>query len=235
MTTLNRQRANILFSNFLSQVGDQMQDGVIEKSAAKPDEVERLKLLSPQEVAQVERIFETPAALRWNGGPVLGYAYIGASLSTILSCLQPPHTASGSYKASPSKDSVQLQDILEVFEHECAITWYHASSRTFYIVLERDTSDRPLHSNVFQLQAWMQTLICAKELHRRGISRTVSQQEVLEVLRRSLRFGLEIASRYRLWDEDGALESKGWDLTTGALEVSSGVKVNVRREGQKEL
>lgn len=65
MTTLNRQRSNILFSAILGET----------------------RILSPAEVAKRERIFEWDGALRWqteSSSQVLGSCRIGISLQELL-------------------------------------------------------------------------------------------------------------------------------------------------------
>jgi hypothetical protein len=58
MRSLNRQRANLVFSHILAFD----------------------KVLTPKQVARAERIFEKDGALRWIGQEILGYARIGVGL-----------------------------------------------------------------------------------------------------------------------------------------------------------
>ena len=69
MRTLNRQRANLAFSLFLSS----QTSGIPRKSFPTPDEV-----------SLMERIFERDGVLRWKGAEVLGYCEIGVSMSRII-------------------------------------------------------------------------------------------------------------------------------------------------------
>jgi hypothetical protein len=69
MRSLNRQRANLVFSHILAYE----------------------KVLTPKQVARAERIFEKDGALRWVGQELLGYARIGVGLENCVEmhdCLQ---------------------------------------------------------------------------------------------------------------------------------------------------
>ncbi|EDU47148.1 hypothetical protein PTRG_04310 [Pyrenophora tritici-repentis Pt-1C-BFP] len=92
MHCLNRQRANILFSNMF-------QHGLV---------------LSPRDVSQRERVFERGGVLRWSDDKVLGRCSIGVPLQRLLNRLGTPHQQTGSLTLK----SMQISDLLEVFANE---------------------------------------------------------------------------------------------------------------------
>lgn len=63
MHSLNRQRANLVFSHLLAHD----------------------KVLTPRQAAALERTFERDGVLRWLGGEVLGRASIGVGMEELLS------------------------------------------------------------------------------------------------------------------------------------------------------
>lgn len=67
MRSLNRQRANIVFSTIL----------------------ESGRVLSPKEVSRRERIFERDGVLRWADDRIIGSCSIGASVQTMLNHIEP--------------------------------------------------------------------------------------------------------------------------------------------------
>ena len=114
MQTINRQRANILFSTFLD-----------EKT-----------VLTPEQVSAKERIFEWDGVLRWKGSKPYAKARIGVSLQTLLSSLVPPHAATGSTSDIESR----LTRLFHVFGHEQHILWYDACRQEAFIVLKMDAT-----------------------------------------------------------------------------------------------
>ena len=113
MDTLNRQRANIVFSALLDSN----------------------KILTPENVSRRERIFERDGVLRWGTQPV-GRAKIGVSLQALLASFGPAHSITGSYRSG----SIELERLLEVFRLEDYLLWYDRSHRAAYIVLKEGAS-----------------------------------------------------------------------------------------------
>ena len=97
MLTLNRQRANIVFSNILANG----------------------KVLTPREVSREERIFERDGVLRWNGARAVGQAKIGVSLQAILASMGSSHSVTQTYENSAEA----LARLLLVFEKESYLVW----------------------------------------------------------------------------------------------------------------
>jgi hypothetical protein len=110
MRSLNRQRANIVFSSI----------------------VQHGHVLSPAEVARRERIFERDGALRWGDDGIIGYGRVGVSLSTLL------QHASGSARHAQTGSLHTPTDLLNslahVFADEAYMLW--ADERGALIVLK---------------------------------------------------------------------------------------------------
>ena len=115
MHTLNRQRANIVLSNFLAND----------------------KVLTPEEVSSQERIFEMDGVLRWKGSKILGRAKIGVTLTSLATCMASRHSVTGSIRIRTAVDMTKLVD---VYRHEEYMLSYEAASRTAYIVLKEGAS-----------------------------------------------------------------------------------------------
>lgn len=110
MDTLNRQRANIVFSTLLDSN----------------------KVLTPENISKRERIFERDGILRW-GAQSIGWAKIGVSLQTILAALGPAHGITDSHR----NGSIELERLVEVFRLEDYLLWYDSNHRAAYIVLKK--------------------------------------------------------------------------------------------------
>jgi uncharacterized protein (UPF0128 family) len=110
MRCLNRQRANIVFSNTL-------QHGSV---------------LSPAEVSQRERIFERDGVLRWADDRILGHCKIGGSLGALLSRLGKRHKRTGSLHLH----GVKLSELISVFGNEAYMLWLDDSDGEATIVLK---------------------------------------------------------------------------------------------------
>jgi len=110
MHTLNRQRANIVFSAMVA----------------------KNRVLKPVEVAARERIFEWDGALRWEGAQVIGTARIGVALGELVAHLGSSQGVTRSVRDS----SIDLERLAELYDEEDYIAWYDSSSRAGVIVLK---------------------------------------------------------------------------------------------------
>lgn len=110
MRCLNRQRANIVFSNIL-------QHGSI---------------LTPLEVSQRERIFERDGVLRWVDDRVLASCRIGVPLENLLSHLGQRHKRTGALELH----TIKLSDLMDVFASEAYILWFADSDYEAIVVLK---------------------------------------------------------------------------------------------------
>ena len=110
MTCLNRQRANIVFSN-IAQHG---------------------KVMSPKDVSLCEQVFERDGVLRWMDGEIVGYAKIGVKLEELLARMGERHKQTGSLQLQ----GVEMSELLDVFKDEAYILWPVSSSQAALIVLK---------------------------------------------------------------------------------------------------
>ena len=113
LRTLNRQRANIVFSTLFS------------------DDV----ALSPTQVSRQERIFERDGVLRWKGSDVLGFAYIGVELRELLTVAS-RRSSTGALR-SPK---VNLALLAQLYAGEAYLLWYDAGRRRVLIALKESAT-----------------------------------------------------------------------------------------------
>ncbi|KAK2763912.1 hypothetical protein FQN54_009531 [Arachnomyces sp. PD_36] len=115
MTSLNRQRANIVFSTLYDED----------------------RIPSVEEVSQKERIFERDGVLRWKASSTsLGYARIGAPLKELLLTA----STSTDHGTSIRSPGIDIPALLALFEKEEYILWFDGARRRATIVLKRDVS-----------------------------------------------------------------------------------------------
>ena len=116
MHSLNRQRANIVFSTFLEQN----------------------KIMTPEEVSDQERIFEWDGVLRWRGSSPIAKAKIGVRLQTLMSSWEPTHASTGSIRDA----NLLLAKLVRAFSLEEYLLWYDVSNRVTLIVLKDGASSK---------------------------------------------------------------------------------------------
>lgn len=211
MTSLNRQRANIVFNGLVDhRVG---------------------RVLSPKEVSQQERVFERDGAIRlhdWKGdAAIVGYCRIGVSMQTLLGRInQTPRTGSGAF----DKLFVNVADLLRVFAGEGYILWYPDNSiddliaNEVVIVLKKDCT--PLD----QLKAWMHALLILRSRQEVGTKASFLEpgdgyaRPRLNELRATLEKARQLFTQHAT-----SLESTGWDLSIAALETRAGFRAAIHR------
>ncbi|MDI1487152.1 MAG: hypothetical protein OHK93_006420 [Ramalina farinacea] len=108
--TLNRQRANLVFSAYLA-------DGTV---------------MSPKKVSNQERIFERDGVLRWKGQGPIGSARVGVSLQDLLKAWAGAQSVTGSFR---DPDAI-LSRIVEIFSDERYLLWYQHLNREVCIALK---------------------------------------------------------------------------------------------------
>lgn len=111
MRTLNRQRANLVFSTLIHSG----------------------RILSPREVGAQERIFERDGVLRWNNS-ILGHCQIGVSLADLLQrtrARQSPTTKSFHHAR------VDLAYLFRVFSEEKYVLFFDTRARIATVVLKQ--------------------------------------------------------------------------------------------------
>ncbi|KAL4779104.1 vitamin B6 photo-protection and homoeostasis-domain-containing protein [Aspergillus varians] len=248
MTTLNRQRANIVFSTLLSSDPDftnlisnddyPEQDWKHQREAKEP---QIISILPPAQVAKQERIFNASSALNWyypstSTQPpeeALGSCQIGVSLRQFLS-----HSSSSA--PLPGSNSLEitlpLGEISSLFNTEDyillpVITPTNSSTLTNPQIRTQATALlKPSSTPKSHLKAWMHALLAARVLHLSswGDLKTTGDDDVLLVLSRTLAY-LNDGGRFEGYI--GALRKGGWDVDGegggSALETRVGERVVV--------
>ncbi|KAF4628777.1 hypothetical protein G7Y89_g9371 [Cudoniella acicularis] len=212
MRTLNRQRANLVFSNVLERVRNKI---YLEKAHPNdPANSSPLQVPTPEEISLQERIFERDGVLRWKGGKPLGYCKIGVDLRTILNLFGEANQGSGSYSGTQSAEFAKLLDIYKDDEY---IMWYDEPRKTFLIVLKNGASTSA------QLSAWMHALY---HVEFWALGRTRDGETLTEALARTKDYVDKVCQRHHVFE---ALQKAGWDIETGAMETKSGTRIKMKK------
>ena len=145
MTSLNRQRANIVFSALLDSdqdldlealSRDPSQDRATAQLAGSKTERRSYRTLRPDEVARRERIFERDGVLRWIpespqsfSQPIIGFCQIGGSLEDLVMVIM--NQQSSSLSNSPSSSSPDLlHDLIQLFSLEAYVLFFSHRDNT---------------------------------------------------------------------------------------------------------
>ncbi|RDW60772.1 hypothetical protein BP6252_12155 [Coleophoma cylindrospora] len=205
MRTLNRQRANLVFSNCLAQCPD--------PSTEKPPRSWKIKVPSPEMISLQERVFERDGVLRESNGAVLGYCQLGVSLHTVLKSFGPSHASTSSHM-----DDGNIRKLLELFHDDAYILWYDRARNMYLVVLKHGCSP------TVHVRAWAHAFMTAATAEAQARSSTESILRLLEVTKVRLN---EFLKTTDLFSE---LENAGWDLETGAVETRSGTRCQLKEE-----
>lgn len=202
MRTLNRQRANLVISDFVSNIN-------AEKT--------RFNLPTPKDISRKERIFERDGAIRHIQGVVLGYCKVGVSLREILSSISSSPTVSGSYKEETSSI---ITSLFKIYKNQGYVMWYSRRQNTFLVILKENTAPS------VQLDAWFHAVwaLSVSSSPAVGNSTNGSDQDILKWIEDSLRDSSLCKEKANLYEE---LRNKGWDLDTAAMEVRAGSRLVV--------
>lgn len=242
MTTLNRQRANIVFSHYLSYnpPGDPIQN---EDQKLIQETSTQTKVLSPDQVRLAERIFEWDGVLRWNNSEILGTCVLGVDLQSILKEMSHQDPITNSFSKSPT---INPKRIIRSLETRGYFLWYSSSKNCFFITLSTSSTTRT------QLLAWFHALLAAMDIYsedgreRQGASRRRlaggekgSALEFKSMKENSGDFwtflddaGDVAAEKFKgLWK---GMEEQGWDLEISAMETKSGTRVKILGSSSEE-
>ncbi|KAF1839281.1 DUF647-domain-containing protein [Decorospora gaudefroyi] len=197
MHNLNRQRANIVFSN-LFQHG---------------------QTLSPTAVSQRERVFERDGVLRWSDDEIVGYCKIGVSLQQLLVCMggAQRNKRTGSLQLPDGPDQgPSVSELLDTFANEAYILW--AGEEVTLIVLKEGC--KPID----QLKAWAHALLLAKRARGKRKDALSPSKDCRSGagLRRSLEHVTAVFGEHV-----GVLREQGWDLDVAVLETRAGTRACV--------
>ncbi|CAG8898326.1 unnamed protein product [Penicillium egyptiacum] len=228
ITSLNRQRANIVFSALLdSDMSLRLElesleldlDLDLELDPTPTASKSEWTILTPAQVAKHERIFHRDGALQWTQHSSthtttqhLGSAQIGVSMSTFL----------GSRSGSRSfQRALPLQRLAGVFADEFYILFLVPSATGgnakwhAFILLKRGCAVE------HQLKAWAHALLAARALAR--IIPGSSVDVVLAVVERTLVL-LNTDARFERYL--AGLSGVGWDVNIAALETRAGRRID---------
>ncbi|KAL2864597.1 RUS1 family protein [Aspergillus lucknowensis] len=250
MTTLNRQRTNIVFSSLLSSDPDftpftANQDQTQPPKTEKPKHVQ---VLSPAQVSKQEHIFGASGFLEWysteesRAPEVLGQCQIGVSLRQFLSS---PFSSSSTHTIStPSgslKTALPLAQLTALFKDEDYILLLIAppTPSTNAGPAPKPTAKillKPASTPKTQLKAWVHALLAARTLSLRSQPADEDQvggngnddtEMMLSILSRTLSI-LNDSSRFEgyIW----ALGEVGWEVD---VEGGSGVSALETRVGTR--
>lgn len=244
MTTLNRQRANIVFSTLLGSdpalplalfsaslpsgggvAQNKEQEQEQEREIKKGKEMQKWKILTPAECAQREAIFELDGVLRWytprsSMTTYLGYGYIGISIHQFL-------TASSSNNTQPTSILGELSTLFSAESYLLHVSKKKGETEKWTASILLKTPCTPLS----QLKAWIHALIVVRALSSSfsfspplHLEDTEGNGQLLQVLGRTLDF-LNQNGRFERYA--GALREAGWDLGTATLETRVGRRISL--------
>lgn len=204
MRTLNRQRANLVFSSIYEK----------RPFIGGSKEVQSVpQFPPPDEISLQERVFERDGVLRWRGDKILGYCQIGVPLRKVLNLLGSSISIASSYTGADSDNAATL---LALFQDEGYVLWYDEPRKTFLICLKLSSDTET------QVYAWMHALFIAIRSQNR--EETESVQDIISSSKRDFKSWMESHSIIE------NLKKIGWDLNTAALETQSGTRFCIKAE-----
>ncbi|KAL2857756.1 vitamin B6 photo-protection and homoeostasis-domain-containing protein [Aspergillus pseudoustus] len=258
MTTLNRQRANIVFSSMLSSDPDFAylaanqwqsihQQHLQTELGMREQNQRRLQIPSPADVSRQERIFDASGMLQWHGlppgkeGPMapetLGHCQIGVSLRDFMSS-----SSSSSSSSSPSvsttsnslKTALPLKALASLFNDENYILIF--TTRSPSLGPRARISCKILlkqHATPkTHLKAWMHALLVARLLTRSppsGEDKKKTGCGTTEMILSTLSRTLDFLNvSSRFEGYIDALGDKGWEV-----DVEGGVSALETRIGRR--
>jgi len=228
MTTLNRQRANILFSALLGSdpallfltLGGGM-GPPLQSQTDIQEERKKWRVLTPAQVSSKELIFERDGTLKWYLSHssassqiiTLGRANIGIPTQQFLSTVEPD--------LLPSLTSIFTNEAYILYL--TSITTIGTTTKvkwTAHILLKQSSTPRS------QLKAWVHGLLAARTLSSSFLidENDGGEDGVLWALKHTLTF-LNHGDRFK--EYLSALEESGWELDVASLETRPGRRVSV--------
>ncbi|PGH27529.1 hypothetical protein AJ80_00770 [Polytolypa hystricis UAMH7299] len=220
MTTLNRQRANIVFSTLFNEG----------------------RALTPDQVSRRERIFERDGILRWKASSTTyGSCQIGAAMRDLFLSIG-DSTSSGNYIRDIHVD---IRTLIKIFEQENYILWYNKESRRATIVLKAHATPATQlkawsHALIVSRLVSLESLLKQDGQLVREKTQLITQREknanpeegeggapttMLAILQRTLS---SHSGNFSDWTV--RLGSVGWDLNTPVLETRPGTRLEVERD-----
>lgn len=208
MTSLNRQRANLVFSALLESDPDLDLDNRNPGQQKRTNQT-RWTLLTPAETSNQERIFYPDNLLAWDDTQKLGFCHLGVNFPSFLGA--PVHLSTS------VKPPTQLSTLTALFASErYMLLFARRAAWEGRVVLKPDCSVED------RLKAWCHALLAARILADSG-SDVQGEELVLDVASRTLGFLTE-GCRFQRYVE--SLKGVGWDLDIAALETRPGRRVS---------
>ncbi|KAI9706320.1 MAG: hypothetical protein M1820_004896 [Bogoriella megaspora] len=209
MSSLNRQRANIVFSEMLSSG----------------------RVLDPKEVAIREKVFEEDGVLRWIDGSRLGWAKVGVRLGKVLGRMGKTELKTGSVKLESEPGVIALEEFRAKWRSDGYALWWDDASSMAYITLMQGCSPRQ------QLRAWMLALVVAAtakgiRTERLRVETGIQTELQQVVMDDRMKVGVpQVADACKqvmvFWQKhERTLEEAGWDLDAAVLETRPGTRVS---------
>ncbi|KAI8185172.1 hypothetical protein K4K51_011960 [Colletotrichum sp. SAR 10_75] len=201
--SLNRQRANIAFSALLSK-----------------DQV-----LTPGKISEKELIFERRGGevFRWNADTILGHCKFGVPLESMLQALANGQQNMRSFQLL----TVDLSNLMELFENQQYIMWCQISEATNYDAASRIKVLIVLKSGVSaksQLKAWFHGLLLAERLHGLKTPELRRAQLGQHIMLGHIQATMALADeKYEGYAR--RLSAAGWNLEVAVLETRSGSRI----------
>ncbi|KAJ5947073.1 hypothetical protein N7466_000088 [Penicillium verhagenii] len=231
MTSLNRQRANIVFSAFLSSLDDSLltTNQSTSKQVTSNNNNKQPTILTPAQASHQERIFPRDGVLEWTPSPstpstYLGTAEIGVSLPQFLTTTHShPHSSTTTSGAS-FQTSIPMEKLHKLFADEGHILFLFPRGRG------QGTAKSTWHASMLlkkgcsvqaQLKAWMHALLAARVLSESEVPTDGGVEDVFSAVERTLGV-LNAGASERCF---AALAGVGWVLDIGALETRGGRRV----------
>ncbi|KAJ0273769.1 hypothetical protein CBS470a_012094 [Colletotrichum nupharicola] len=201
--SLNRQRANIAFSALLSK-----------------DQV-----LTPGKISEKELIFERRGGevFRWNADTILGHCKFGVPLKSMLQALANGQQNMRSFQLP----TVDLSNLMELFENQQYIMWCQISEATNYDAASRINVLIVLKNGVSaksQLKAWFHGLLLAERLHGLKTAELRRAQLGQHIMLGHIQATMALADeKYEGYAR--RLSAAGWNLEVAVLETRSGSRI----------
>ncbi|KNG79957.1 hypothetical protein ANOM_011770, partial [Aspergillus nomiae NRRL 13137] len=224
MTSMNRQRANIVFSTLLESDTDldiaNFHPTDRAHSTPKHNRATQWQIPTPAQVSKQERVFETDGILRWFSAPStqhrVGTCRIGVSLEQFLA---PSATRTGS---GSLKTSTPMSHLSSLFSSEDYLLFLHRNRQSWDARILLKTSS----TTQSQLKAWMHALLAARVLCSSAEKKRTQDSTEVEYITYTISETLTFLNEKSRMDQYmSALTQAGWDLDVAALETRSGRRV----------
>jgi hypothetical protein len=245
MTSLNRQRANIVLSTLFESDTDISLTGKSitfkKESTSQPGISQHPQtgcctVLTPAQVASQERIFHRDSALQWTSRSrtsttYLGSAEIGISLDSFFRHARRYSSQNDQRKSASFQTVIPMTSLTTLFADESYILFLFPSTAGSTSTWHASILLKKGCTVMAQLKGWAHALLAARELSESTLSSSSKETDqakasqdafdvvagVLAVLNRGDRFGGYVA----------ALQAAGWDVDVGALETRGGRRVSL--------